>query len=235
MFHCNWFVAPTFSVEWNKEVLDLIVCCLKDRAVVWRCWVVQAGLLTTLTFAWHRLSPLAAFTSGAYFLHNGRWWQWICEFYTVNFKGIFGGLSSECVWQQAITCCSCYRMPQNAFYPQNRSLLVNQKTMQIHFFPTLHPLSPVIFATATVVAFVLFRNSSSTSIVIHSVKQRLLRNRPGSDTAISRDFLRERLQREFTCANQLYWTAQYSKQMTCLWQQWYELLTEEVRFRFAHL
>ena len=27
------------------------------------------------------------------------------------------------------------------------------------FPPTLHPVSPVIFATATVVAFVLFRNS----------------------------------------------------------------------------
>ena len=30
---------------------------------------VQAGLLTPLTFARHRL---AAFTAGAYFLHNGR-------------------------------------------------------------------------------------------------------------------------------------------------------------------
>ena len=28
-------------------------------------WAIQAGLLTPLTFAWHRLSPLAAFTSGA--------------------------------------------------------------------------------------------------------------------------------------------------------------------------
>ena len=45
------------------------------------CWVIQAGLL----------SPLAAFTSGAYFLHNGRQWQWICEFYAANFKGIFLG------------------------------------------------------------------------------------------------------------------------------------------------
>ena len=36
-------------------------------------WVVQAGLLTPLTFAWHCLSPLAAFTSVAYFLHSGRW------------------------------------------------------------------------------------------------------------------------------------------------------------------
>jgi len=48
-------------------------------------WVIQAGLFTPLTFA------LAAFTSGVYFLHNGRRWQWICEFYTANFKGIFGG------------------------------------------------------------------------------------------------------------------------------------------------
>ena len=48
-------------------------------------------LLTPLTFARRRLSPLAAFTSGAYFLHNGRRWQWICEFYTAHFKDIFGG------------------------------------------------------------------------------------------------------------------------------------------------
>ena len=39
----------------------------------WACyWAIQAGLLTPLTFARHRLSPLAAFTSGTYFLHNGR-------------------------------------------------------------------------------------------------------------------------------------------------------------------
>ena len=36
-------------------------------------WAIQAGFLTPLTFARHRLSPLAAFTSGAYFLHTGRW------------------------------------------------------------------------------------------------------------------------------------------------------------------
>ena len=35
-------------------------------------WAVQAGLLIPLTFAQHRLSPLAAFTSSAYFLHSGR-------------------------------------------------------------------------------------------------------------------------------------------------------------------
>ena len=37
-------------------------------------------------------------------------------------------------------------------------LLVSQKTTQRHFFCSLQPLSPVIFATAAVLAFVL-RNS----------------------------------------------------------------------------
>ena len=48
-------------------------------------------------------------------------------------------------------------MPQNAFFLQTHDLLVSQKMMQRHFFPHPHPLSPVIFATATVpvVAFVL--------------------------------------------------------------------------------
>ena len=52
-----------------------------------------------------------------------------------------------------------------------------------------------------------FATLGSTSIVIHSVKQRLLRNRPRSDAVTSHYFLRERLQRAFTCANQLHWTA----------------------------
>ena len=37
--------------------------------------------------------------------------------------------------------------------------LVSQEMMQRHFFPILHHLSPVILATATVVAFALLRNS----------------------------------------------------------------------------
>ena len=55
------------------------VACGSEWMIIY--WAIQAGLLTPLTFARHRLSPLAAFTSSAYFLHNGRWWQWICEFY----------------------------------------------------------------------------------------------------------------------------------------------------------
>ena len=124
-------------------------------------WAVQAGLLTPLIFAWRCLSPLSAFTSSAFFLHNGKRWQWICEFYTANFKGIFGGLQSECVWQQAINCCSCYKMPQNAFFfsLMNSWSSGQPKNDTKTFFSTLHPLSLVIFATATVVVFVLLHNS----------------------------------------------------------------------------
>ena len=114
---------------------------MDETKTLWsRCWAVQMGLLTPLTFARHCLSPLAAFTSGVYF-HHGRWWQSICKFYTANFNDIFGCLESECVWQQAITCCLCYRMPQNAFFPWTSNLLVSQKMTQRHFFQpsTLFP------------------------------------------------------------------------------------------------
>ena len=50
-------------------------------------------------------------------------------------------------------------MPQNSFFVWTRDLLVRQKTTQRHFFSTLHPLSTVIFATATVLAFVLLHDS----------------------------------------------------------------------------
>ena len=71
-------------------------------------------------------------------------------------------------------------MPKNAFLQRTRDLLISPKTTQRHFLFTLHPLSTVIFATATVSVFVLLRNSNSISTVIRSVKLRLLRNRPGS-------------------------------------------------------
>ena len=82
----------------------------------------------------------------------------MCEFYTANVKGIFGGPLSECVWQQAITCCSCYRMPQNAFFTMNSRSSGQPNKRCKDLFPH-HPLSPVISATATVLAFVLLHNS----------------------------------------------------------------------------
>ena len=53
----------------GREVSCLFCVCEAMTALVTSYyWAIQAGLLTPL----HRLSPLAAFTSGAYFLHNGR-------------------------------------------------------------------------------------------------------------------------------------------------------------------
>ena len=100
-------------------------------------------------------------------------------------------------------------MPQNAFFLRTRDLLVSQKATQRHFFPTLHPLSTVIFATAKVLAFVRLRNSRFN---FHCYTQREATPTQKSAwkcAATSRDFLRERLQNAFTLANQLRWIAQY--------------------------
>ena len=100
----------------------------------------SSGGVVNSVAPWHCLSPLAAFTSGAYFLQNGRRWQWICEVYTANFKGYFEGLLSECVWQQATTCCSCYRMPTTAFFPHKLTIFWStEKLCKDTFF---HPPSP---------------------------------------------------------------------------------------------
>ena len=83
------FISQQFT-KINRNIFYFHVATLKplvdsDCSFGWSCWqkaesivslitywAIQAGLLTPLTFAWHRLSPLAAFTSGAYFRHNGR-------------------------------------------------------------------------------------------------------------------------------------------------------------------
>ena len=119
----------------------------------------SGGVVKSLDFCPESLksSPLAAFTSGAYFLHNGRRWQWICEFYTANFKDIFLGPQSECVWQQAVAC--AIGCPKMHFFHELTIFWSAEKQYKDFFFSTLHPLSPVIFATATVVAFVLLRSS----------------------------------------------------------------------------
>ena len=97
-------------------------------------------------------------------------------------------------------------MPQNAFFLRTHDLLVSPKMTQRHFFPTLHPLSTVIFATAAVLAFVLLCDSSFN---FHCYTQREATPTQKSSqkfAVTSRDFLRERLQSAFTLANQLCWT-----------------------------
>ena len=56
---------PAITLEAESQTVQMLT-------MVFPYWAVQAGLLTPLTFARHCSSPLAAFTSGAYFLHNGR-------------------------------------------------------------------------------------------------------------------------------------------------------------------
>ena len=89
-----WLVAESrlLSGAYKMTSCHKATLCDNTLSKIQPCyWAIQAGLLIPLNFAQHRLSPLAAFTSGAYFLHNGRRWQWICEFYTANIKGIFWG------------------------------------------------------------------------------------------------------------------------------------------------
>ena len=72
----EWKTCQADCLNKNKNVLRLNV---NESRVTFRegeegyYSAVQAGLLTPLTFAWHCISPLAAFTSSAYFLHNRRW------------------------------------------------------------------------------------------------------------------------------------------------------------------
>ena len=100
-------------------------------------------------------------------------------------------------------------MPQNAFFLQTRDLLVSQKTMQRHFFSTLHPLSTVIFATATILAFVLLRDSRFNFYCYTQREATHTQKSSRKCAATSRDILRERLQSAFTLANPLRWIAQY--------------------------
>ena len=61
-------------------------------------WAIQAGLLTPLNFARHRLSPLAAFTSGAYFLHKGSGDSEFANFTLPTLKAFFEA-RSHTVWK----------------------------------------------------------------------------------------------------------------------------------------
>ena len=81
--------------------------------------------------------------------------------------------------------------------------LVSQITTQRHFFSTLHPLSTVIFATATVLAFVLLRDSRFNFRCYTQREATPTKKSARKCAATSRDFFRERLQSAFTLANQI--------------------------------
>ena len=94
--------------------------------------------------------------------------------------------------------------PKTHFFYELAIFWSGKKRRKDTFFPTLHPLSTVIFATATVLAFVLLRDSRFN---FHCYTQREVTPTQKSArkcAATSRDFLRERLQSAFTLANQLH-------------------------------
>ena len=100
-------------------------------------------------------------------------------------------------------------MPQiTSFFPHELTIFWSAKHLcKDTFFP--HPPSPFPgnFCNCSSGGINCFQILGSAFIVIHSVKQHILRNQPRSDAVTSRDFLHERLQRAFTHANQLHWTA----------------------------
>ena len=61
--------TPSIAFRYLPGRKDVVNQCLEFGG---RLLGHSDGLLTPLTFAGHRLSPLAAFTSGVYFAHNGR-------------------------------------------------------------------------------------------------------------------------------------------------------------------
>ena len=103
------------------------------------------------------------------------------------------------------------------FFLWTYDLLVSQKTMQMHFFSTLHPLSTVIFASATVFAFVLLHDSRFNLYCYTHHEASPAQKSAQKCAATSHDFLRGRLQSAFTLANQLRWIAQYTLQYVHWW------------------
>ena len=88
--------------------------------------------------------------------------------------------------------------PKRIFFYELAIFWSAKKRRKDTFFFTLHPLSTVIFATATVLAFVLLRDSRFN---FHCYTQREATPTQKSArkcAATSRDFLRERLQSTFT-------------------------------------
>ena len=110
-------------------------------------------------------------------------------------------------------------MPQNAFFSTNLRSSGQPKNdaKTLFFFSTHHPLSTVIFATATILAFGLLRSSRFS---FHCYTQREAtptQKLARKCAATSRDLLRKRLQSAFTLANQLRWIAQYAGLFCILW------------------
>ena len=95
--------------------------------------MVQTGLLR-LTFTQHHLSPLAVFSLPMHTFFTMEGGGSGFTKFTVPTLRVFLKVCSQSVWQQARTCCLCYRMLQNAFFPFSHNILVSWEAMQRHCF-----------------------------------------------------------------------------------------------------
>ena len=155
-------------------------------------------MLTPLTFARHRLSPLVAFTSGAYFTAVESGDSEFANFTLPTLKAFLEARGHDVSGNN----CSCYRMPQNAFFFYELAIFWSAKKRRKDFISTLYPLSTVFFTTATVLAFILLRDSRS-NFHCHTQREATPTQKSARKcAATSRDTLRERLQSPFTLANQ---------------------------------
>ena len=71
---CGFMIRDIINIrtEWDSKNINDLEDSYGQNWVRRNYWAVRAGVLTPLNFARNRLSPLAAFTSGAYYLHSGR-------------------------------------------------------------------------------------------------------------------------------------------------------------------
>ena len=125
--------------------------------------------------------------------------------------------SQEFVWQLAKTCCSCYRMPPNAFFSQALVIFWSDRKNDAKTPPPLPPPSSITFPlqflqTQQCWYFVLLRNSRFS---FHCHTQRAPTQKSARKcraAATFCDFLRERLRR----ANQLRSSVQYTVDLSHL-------------------
>ena len=171
-----WLLLPSFLLSFFPSFLLVLVLIFSSFFFVmhayictWCCWahdkfyyywVVPVGLLTPLTL--HRLCPLGVFIFPVhiFFAMEGDNSEFMN--FTEPTLAFLKEPMSECVWQWARTCCSCYRMPKTLLSPCTHNLSLSQEMIAKTLFFILHHLSPVFLANATVVAFVLLCNSRFT-------------------------------------------------------------------------
>ena len=127
---------------------------LEDNVMEQAYWVVQAGLLTPLTFSPASIKSLGCFYPfppvRAFFSVEGGDSK-SANFTLPTLKAFLEARSHNVSGRmcRAIGCPKTLPPPPPP-PPRNRHFLVSKKTTQRHFFPIFHLLSQVIFATTTV-------------------------------------------------------------------------------------